>query len=187
MDPNLAAKALEEAEAERLGLQREKLQKREVGEEEGGPNEADLEAKELREKMLKGKDRNAELHAVALAALFVPHSPPTKSSCSSNLKSKQSLWTEDKPASETYHHPLDVLDQMQNAKNSGDRNTWQARQSSSQGDPFYRDSAGFEKGIQMTIEHGRAMYREKWGDRDCDIYHVGYRADDAWRVEHDRE
>lgn len=47
------------------------------------------------------------------------------------------------------------------------------------------DSAGFEQGIQMTIEHGRAVFREKWGHRDCDIYAVGLRADDAWRVEHD--
>ncbi|PBP19112.1 hypothetical protein BUE80_DR010054, partial [Diplocarpon rosae] len=41
--------------------------------------------------------------------------------------------------------------------------------------------------IWMTIEHGRHVFREKWGHRDCDIVKMGLRPSDAWRVEHDWE
>jgi hypothetical protein len=54
-----------------------------------------------------------------------------------------------------------------------------------QGDPFYRDSAGFEQAILMTIEHVRNVFREKWGHRDCDIVAKGLKPEHAWRVEHD--
>jgi hypothetical protein len=136
------------------------------------------------------KEKDAESKASSLAALFSPSPPLTNSSSSTSNqhpKPDTSLWTEDAPASETYNHLIQILEHMQGSKNSASagRNTWQARQSGGQGEPFYRDSAGFEKAIQMTIEHGRAVFREKWGHRDCDIYEVGYRADDAWRVEKD--
>ena len=149
----------------------------------------------------EGKEDDVESKARSLATLFTSHasssstanasttntSTTNSSSPNQNSKPDPSLWTEDSPISETYIHLTQILDHMQNSKNSASagRNTWQARQSGGQGEPFYRDSAGFEKGIQMTIEHGRAMFREKWGHRDCDIYEVGYRADDAWRVEKD--
>ena len=69
--------------------------------------------------------------------------------------------------------------QHSKATSKAGRNTWQARQSGGHGEPFYRDAAGFETGILMTIEHGRAVFREKWGHRDCDICQVGLRAGDA--------
>jgi hypothetical protein len=34
---------------------------------------------------------------------------------------------------------------------------------------------GFEQAIQMTIDHGRAVFAEKWGHRDCDIVGLGWR------------
>lgn len=76
---------------------------------------------------------------------------------------------------------------MQGSKheNSRGRNTWQSRQVGGQGDPFYRDSEGFDQGIQMTIEHGRNVFAQKWGHRDCDIVAKGLVPTDAWRVEHD--
>ena len=37
----------------------------------------------------------------------------------------------------------------------------------------------------MTIDHGRAVFAEKWGHRDCDISAIGLRPEDAWKVEHD--
>jgi len=82
---------------------------------------------------------------------------------------------------------IETLDRMQHSKGSSSRgrNTWQARQTGGEGDPFYRDSEGFEKAIQMTIEHGRTVFREKWGHRDCDIVDMGLKQKDAWRVEKD--
>ncbi|KAL2070105.1 hypothetical protein VTL71DRAFT_14785 [Oculimacula yallundae] len=81
----------------------------------------------------------------------------------------------------------DTLKAMEHSKatSSHGRNTWQARQRGGEGDPFYRDSAGFERGIAMTIDHGRAVYAEKWGHRDCDIWEKGYKLEDAWRTEKD--
>lgn len=98
-------------------------------------------------------------------------------------------WREDDRNSPRWAQLTGTLDRMQNSKNSGarHRNSWQSRQEGGQGEPFYRDSAGFEKGIELTIEHGRNVFREKWGHRDCDIVAVGYTAGDAWRVEHDWE
>lgn len=39
----------------------------------------------------------------------------------------------------------------------------------------------------MTIEHGRAVFREKWGHRDCDTVSIGLKPEDAWKVLHDWE
>lgn len=96
-------------------------------------------------------------------------------------------WEDDTIFSEKMKQMIRVLDQMQASKGQAPRgrNTWQARQTGGEGDPFYRDSAGFEQGIWMTIEHGRNVFREKWGHRDCDIVAMGLMPSDAWRVEHD--
>lgn len=96
-------------------------------------------------------------------------------------------WEEDSIHSEQFKQMIQVLDRMQGSKGESTRgrNTWQARQMGGEGEPFYRDSAGFEEGIQMTIEHGRNVFRQKWGHRDCDIVDMGLKQSDAWRVEHD--
>ncbi|KAJ8066659.1 hypothetical protein OCU04_005705 [Sclerotinia nivalis] len=65
------------------------------------------------------------------------------------------------------------------------RNTWQGRQTGGRDDPYYKDSEGFERGIQLLIEHGRRVFAEKWGHRDCDLRAQGLVAMDAWRVERD--
>lgn len=83
-----------------------------------------------------------------------------------------------------YQDLLHTLDDMQHRKNSNadGRNTWQARQRGGQGEPFYRDAEGFEKGIQMTMELGRKVFEEKWGRGLCNIREVGLVEADAWRV-----
>lgn len=83
-----------------------------------------------------------------------------------------------------YQEILHKLDEMQNAKGSreGGRNTWQASQRGGQGEPFYRDSEGFEKGIRMTMEFGRSVFEEKWGRGPCNLRDVGMVDSDAWRV-----
>lgn len=98
-----------------------------------------------------------------------------------------SSWQDDTIWSNLSKQLIGTIDHMQGSKweNKHGRNTWQARQTGGQGDPYYRDSEGFEIGIQLTIEHGRNVFREKWGHRDCDIVEVGLRPEDAWRVEHD--
>ena len=171
VDPNLLEKIREDEErAARAGLEKESPRK------------------DKRDEKGEDKGEDTDHQAWSLAALFAPHSSPSKPSTSqSNPEPDPELWHSDTPSSPAYIHLTDILDSMQGSKGSSShgRNTWQARQSGGQGEPFYRDSAGFEKGIQMTIEHGRAMFREKWGHRDCDIYEVGLRTADAWRVEHD--
>jgi hypothetical protein len=95
------------------------------------------------------------------------------------------VWEDDTLDSDLFKALTSTLDHMQGSKSSGNRNNWQARQTGGQGDPFYRDSRGFEHAIQMTIEHGRHIFREKWGHRDCDIVAMGLKPEDAWKVEHD--
>ncbi|CZT04149.1 hypothetical protein WAI453_009600 [Rhynchosporium graminicola] len=89
--------------------------------------------------------------------------------------------------SPSFHQLHTTILAMENSKASSPhgRNVWQARQRGGEGDPFYRDSAGFDRGIAMAIEHGRAVFAEKWGHRDCDVWELGLRAGDAWRVERD--
>ncbi|KAG6990900.1 hypothetical protein G7Y79_00060g092040 [Physcia stellaris] len=88
-----------------------------------------------------------------------------------------------------YHDIIAKLDEMGHVKSSreGGRNTWQARQKGGQGDPFYRDSDGFEKGIQMTMDLGRNVFEEKWGRGPCDLRESGLKDSDAWRVVKDWE
>jgi len=94
-------------------------------------------------------------------------------------------WVEDTLHSQLYQDLIDTMDRMQGSKNSGERNVWQAQQTGGQGEPFYRDSAGFDQAIQITIEHGRHVFSEKWGHRDCDIVKMGLKPMDAWKVVHD--
>jgi len=89
--------------------------------------------------------------------------------------------------SPSFANLLHTAEAMQHSKATGSkgRNMWQARQRGGEGDPFYRDAMGFEKGILMAIEHGRQVYAEKWGHRGCDIFDLGLGLEDAWRVEKD--
>ncbi|KAB8304806.1 hypothetical protein EYC80_004148 [Monilinia laxa] len=96
-------------------------------------------------------------------------------------------WEDEPIAQGSWRKLVDVLNHMSWSKgaNKNGRNTWQARQVGGQDDPYYRDSEGFEKGIQMTIEHGRRVFAQKWGHRDCDLRAQGLVALDAWRVKKD--
>lgn len=93
---------------------------------------------------------------------------------------------EDTRGSQRYIELRDHLNNMQINKNSGDRNLWQASQEGGQGEPYYRDSRGFEKGIRMWQEFGKDVMAEKWGHRGCDLIKgAGLGPDDAWRVKKD--
>ncbi|KAL9127966.1 MAG: hypothetical protein Q9217_003257 [Psora testacea] len=91
--------------------------------------------------------------------------------------------------SPAYKELLVKLDQLQAAKsgNQGGRNTWQARQKGGQGEPFYRDSDGFEKAVSMWMEFGRTVFAEKWGRGPCDIRAAGLKDGDEWKVVADWE
>lgn len=88
-----------------------------------------------------------------------------------------------------YHELLRKLDEMQRAKNEdkAGRNTWQSAQQGGQGEPFYRDGAGFEQGISMTMNFGRDVFEAKWGRGPCNLREVGLDEDDAWRLVPDWE
>ncbi|OWO92786.1 hypothetical protein B2J93_1109 [Marssonina coronariae] len=102
-------------------------------------------------------------------------------------KGKKFKWEEDEIHSPSLLKLIEVLDAMQRSKHESPRgrNTWQGRQTGGEGDPFYRDSVGFEQAIWLAVEHGKRVFREKWGHRDCDIVAMGLKQSDAWRVEHD--
>ncbi|TVY40149.1 hypothetical protein LSUB1_G005772 [Lachnellula subtilissima] len=181
-DPNVLDDELraiaEEAErkAEESRLEVERLEKG-GAEKEKGKREIPTEV--IRDAAGGILDKNEiDLADQELHHEFLPPSPPPSSP----------LHTSDTPNSPTYFAPLlSTLDRMQNSKHASrhGRNTWQGRQTGGIGEPFYRDSEGFERAIGMTIDHGRAVFAEKWGHKDCDIVRIGMRPGDAWRVERD--
>lgn len=86
-----------------------------------------------------------------------------------------------------YKGLTDKLNSMQvwkndNKINPAGRNTWQGEQQGGKGEDFYYDPEGFQKAIDMAMEHGRATYREKWAGGDCGLRDKGYGLADAWRV-----
>ncbi|KAF3210492.1 hypothetical protein TWF106_010283 [Orbilia oligospora] len=64
--------------------------------------------------------------------------------------------------------------------NNGGRNYWQARQDGGQGEPFWRNPKGFERGINFWIDKGRELFRLKWNYGDCDLIAKGYGYGDDW-------
>ncbi|RDL35390.1 Uncharacterized protein BP5553_07321 [Venustampulla echinocandica] len=107
-----------------------------------------------------------------------------------NGRKTNQTWVSDNPGSASFKQLFEVANAMVKHKNGGDpggRNTWQARQFGGKGEPYYRDSEGFEKAIQMITQTGRDIYAEKWGHRACDLLPFGRKAGDEWRVEHDWE
>ncbi|KAG8530936.1 uncharacterized protein KY384_004293 [Bacidia gigantensis] len=104
----------------------------------------------------------------------------------SGMNKKREEFEKNSPAYKDVLEKLDVL-QRAKAESTAGRNTWQARQKGGEGEPFYRDSDGFEKGIQMWMEFGRDVFFEKWGRGPCDIRDAGLKHDDQWRVIRDWE
>ena len=90
--------------------------------------------------------------------------------------------SEAQKSSRAYQDLLQKLDELQRTKaeNKEGRNTWQARQKGGKGEPFYRDSDGFEKALWMWMEFGRDIFKEKWGRGPCDIRDAGLK--DGGRV-----
>ncbi|KAM7206410.1 hypothetical protein V8F20_002759 [Naviculisporaceae sp. PSN 640] len=91
---------------------------------------------------------------------------------------------------ETFSNLLATVQRMSALKYAGNtnghRNTWQSTQSGGEGEPFHRDPDGFEQGVLMAIDLGRAVFAEKWGHRGCDVSRMkGMGNDDAWRLERD--
>lgn len=84
-----------------------------------------------------------------------------------------------------WEHLRDRLQDLNNAKNSGNRLRWQGVQQGGQGERFYRDARGFQQSLNMWAEHGKAVMAEKWGHRGCNL--KGLKFEDAWMVEHDWE
>jgi hypothetical protein len=95
----------------------------------------------------------------------------------------QNLWLSDVPGSTSFEKLLNVVKEMDAYKNDrggGDRNLWQNSASGGKGEPYYRDVEGFEKGIHMMTDMGKAVYAEKWGHRDCGLEEWNRKAGDEW-------
>lgn len=110
--------------------------------------------------------------------------------------------------SERFRSLHKLLDDIQRSKSDAKygRNLWQAEQRGGKGEPFYQNpvvgisvlcntnlwklifsenTQGFEKGIRHWIKTGRAVFAEKWGHRDCDIWEIGKEIDKAWEYKKD--
>jgi len=98
-------------------------------------------------------------------------------------------WPEHVRGDESYREIVRTIEMMDHSKHQSPkgRNTWQHTQSGGQGEPYYKDPVGFETALWMSIDHGRNVYAEKWGHKDCDLIAVGLRPEHAWRVERDWE
>lgn len=126
-----------------------------------------------------------------------PHPNPKKPGSAAAATAKD---TSKFAEAETYASLLSTARRMQRAKyargNGGRNKSWQVKQQGGQGEPFYRDAEGFEAGMQMWIESGRAVFSEKWGHRGYNIARKwatgkktgdgnGNGLKDGWRVERD--
>jgi hypothetical protein len=144
------------------------------------PNEIEAELQAIAES--EAKLREEQLNSSTLIETRSPQSPD-------EFLTPQT-WKEDiatpSPSQQFLDllHTYDAITTSKHASSRG-RNTWQSRATGGKGEPFYRDSAGFEQGIQMTIEHGRAVFGQKWGHRDCDLPEQGLHVGDEWRVVQD--
>lgn len=104
-----------------------------------------------------------------------------------NAEDQDAYWPEHQRGDESYMKLLLTLENMDRAKNDPNvvRNTWQHRQTGGEGEPYYKDPRGFEKALWLWIDHGRNVFAEKWGHRDCDLIRSGLRPEHAWKVEKD--
>ncbi|KAK6495725.1 hypothetical protein TWF481_002772 [Arthrobotrys musiformis] len=74
-----------------------------------------------------------------------------------------------------------MMEQKQN--NSHGRNTWQARRDGGEGEPFWRNPKGFERGINFWIDKGRELFKLKWNYSECNLIDKGYRYGEEWTRE----
>lgn len=62
----------------------------------------------------------------------------------------------------------------------GGRNFWQIAQNGGKGEPFWMPPDGFERALEMHIEHGKAVFDKKWNHPGCDLKKAGNSCKDAW-------
>ena len=84
-----------------------------------------------------------------------------------------------------WHQLQTKLQSMQKEKVHGklSRNSWQMQQHGGLGQPFYRDVAGFEEALEITIKAGEKVYKKKWGTGRCALRDAGLKLGDEWMVE----
>jgi hypothetical protein len=89
---------------------------------------------------------------------FDPNKPPETVEEMNNLP-------EDERGKDGYDKLIEAVRVQDDLKNHGEeeRNSWQYKQTGGQGEPFYRDPAGFEWALQHTVAAGTDIYHEKWG------------------------
>jgi hypothetical protein len=115
-------------------------------------------------------------------------SDPERPAREIEAEQEREMWDWVHSQGETWQHLVQVAGRMQEAKWVGKgafRNTWQTRQTGGKDEPFYRDPAGFEDGVQNLIDAGRRVFADKWGHRGCDLLDVGIDGNDMWKLERD--
>lgn len=93
-----------------------------------------------------------------------------------------------------YHALKRMLNDLaqEKTKHKGGRNYWQVANNGGLGEPFWQVPEGFEKAVEMTIEHGRKVFTKKWGNEGCGLKKAGRSCKDAatcsaWRVGKEKE
>ena len=76
------------------------------------------------------------------------------------------------------------MNELQDAKarNEKGRNFLQAPKTGGQGEPFYRDSDGFESVWMKWMDFGRDVFTVKYSRGPCDLHHAGLEDGNEWRV-----
>ena len=93
-----------------------------------------------------------------------------------------------------YHALNRILETLDHEKQThkGGRNYWQTSSDGGLGEPFWQLPEGFEKALQMHMDHGRKVFNKKWATERCALKKAGRTCTDqetcsAWRVDEQKD
>lgn len=89
--------------------------------------------------------------------------------------------------SSNWHELQQTFQNMQNFKYDEEKHgrlDWQISQTGGEGEPYYRDPDGFAEALEIYIQAGIKVFRQKWGQGSCALRGSGLGIDDAWKVDH---
>lgn len=141
--------------------------------------QAEEEEQEAAMEKQAAAEESSKLAAAAKAAPTTLHSRETR---------LPEAWVSDSANSATFAKLRAIVMKMEKHKahfGGGGRLYWQVRQHGGQGEPYYRDPDGFQRGIQLMQDVGRNVYAEKWEYENCNLIETGRKLGDEWRLEKD--
>ena len=93
-----------------------------------------------------------------------------------------------------YHALNRMLEALDHEKQThkGGRNYWQTSSNGGIGEPFWQLPEGFERGLQMHMDHGRKVFNKKWAHEGCDLKKAGRTCENqetcsAWKIDEKKD